>query len=155
MSKPHGLWHLQKSMQSLSEALESSLTKTGVNLIFGQKVNSLNFDDINKSWKVCANSKNNSFIYEAKDLIFTAPPQSLLKYLNDPLKRKQSYKNQLNNLPRPSGAIVFYSALKKEHIKKTTSNHYQFVSNEFGSLFVSISDDGDGRAPKGLSLIHI
>lgn len=52
-------------------------------------------------------------------------------------------------MPDPSGAVVFYSALKKEHIKKTFSNHYQFVSKEFCSLFVSISDDGDGRAPKG------
>ena len=43
--QPHGLWHLKKSMQSLSEALESSLKKTGVNLIFGQKVNSINFDE--------------------------------------------------------------------------------------------------------------
>jgi C-3',4' desaturase CrtD len=73
----------------------------------------------------------------------------LLKHLKDPLKRKKNYKNRLNNLPDPSGALVFYSALKKENIKKTSSNHYQFVSNEFGSLFVSISDDGDGRAPKG------
>jgi len=36
--QPHGLWHLKGSMQSLSDALESSLSKTGVNLIFGQKV---------------------------------------------------------------------------------------------------------------------
>jgi len=147
--QPHGLWHLKASMQSLSQALESSLIKTGVNLIFGQKVNSIDFDDANMCWKVSANSKKNSFIYQAKDLIYTAPPQSLLNHLKNPLKRNQSYKKRLNNLPDPSGALVFYSALKKEHIKKTSSNHYQFVSNEFGSLFVSISDDGDGRAPKG------
>jgi len=147
--QPHGLWHLKKSMQSLSEALESSLSKTGANLIFGQKVNSINFDDVNMCWKVSANLNKKSFIYQAKDLIYTAPPQSLLKHLQDPLKRKQSYNNRLKNLPDPSGAVVFYSALKKEHIKKISSNHYQFVSNEFNSLFVSISDDGDGRAPKG------
>ena len=52
-------------------------------------------------------------------------------------------------MPDPSGALVFYSALKKEHMRKISSNHYQFVSHEFGSLFVSISEDGDGRAPKG------
>ena len=52
-------------------------------------------------------------------------------------------------MPEPSGAVVFYSALKKEHIKKPFSNHYQLVSKEFCSIFVSISDDGDGRAPKG------
>ena len=82
-------------------------------------------------------------------MVYTAPPQSLLKHLKDPLKRKKNYKNRLTNLPDPSGAVVFYSALKKEHIKKISSNHYQFVSHQFGSLFVSISEDGDGRAPIG------
>ena len=147
--KPHGLWHLKKSMQSLSEALESSLKKTEATLIFGQKVNSINFDNENMCWKVSANSKQNSFLYQAKDLIYTAPPQSLLKHLKEPLNRKTTYKNRLTNLPDPSGAVVFYSALKKEHIKKIDSNHYQFISKEFGSIFVSISEDGDGRAPKG------
>ncbi|MBO6959888.1 MAG: C-3',4' desaturase CrtD [Prochlorococcus marinus CUG1438] len=147
--QPHGLWHLKKSMQSLSEALEISLKKTGVNLIFGQKVNSINFDDVNQCWTLSANSKKNSFVYQAKDLVYTAPPQSLLQQLKGPLIRQQTYKNRLTNLPDPSGAVVFYSALKKEHIKKISSNHYQFVSHEFGSLFVSISEDGDGRAPKG------
>ena len=147
--QPHGLWHLKKSMQSLSDALENSLNKTGVNLIFGQKVNSINFDDLNKCWTVSANSKKNSFVYQAKDLIYTAPPQSLLKHLKEPLNKNQIYKNRLIKLPDPSGAIVFYSALKKDHIKKISSNHYQFVSREFGSLFVSISEDGDGRAPNG------
>ena len=147
--QPHGLWHLKKSMQSLSEALESSLSKTGVNLIFGQKVKSINFDDLNMCWRVSANSKKNSFEYQAKHVIYTAPPQSLLEHLKEPLNKKIIYKKRLNNLPDPSGAVVFYSALKKEHIINISSNHYQFVSNEFGSLFVSISEDGDGRAPKG------
>ncbi len=147
--QPHGLWHLQKSMQSLSEALESSLSKTGVDLIFGQKVNSIKFDDLTKCWNVSAHSKENYFAYQAKDLIYTATPQSLLKNLKEPLNRKKSYKTRLMNLPTPSGAVVFYSAIKKEHIKKISSNHYQFFSDEFGSLFVSISEDGDGRAPKG------
>ncbi|MCR8539136.1 MAG: C-3',4' desaturase CrtD [Prochlorococcus marinus CUG1439] len=148
--EPHGLWHLKQSMQSLSEALESSLRKNGVNLIFGQEVHSINFDDQNMCWKISANSKKNSFVYQAKDLIYTVPPQSLLKHLKVPLNRKRRYKKRLISLPDPSGAVVFYSALKKEHIKKNiSSNHYQFASKEFGSLFVSISEDGDGRAPKG------
>ncbi len=147
--EPHGLWHLRNSMQALSEALESSLSKTGVNLFFGQKVNSINFDDLNTHWIVSANSKKDSFMYEAKDLVYTAPPQSLLENWKGPLNRKKSYRNRLINLPNPSGAIVFYSALKKEHIKKISSSHYQFSSHELGSLFVSISEDGDGRAPIG------
>ena len=147
--QPYGLWHLTESMQSLSEALEESLKKTGVNVVFGQKVNSINYDDLNKSWKVCAKSKGSSFEYCADDLIFTGPPQSLLKSLQKPLKKKLNYKRRIERLPDPSGALVFYSALKKKYIKKISSNHYQFISNELGSLFVSISEEGDGRAPKG------
>ena len=147
--QPHGLWHLKKSMQDLSEALEDSLKKTGVNIVFGQKVNSINFDDVNNSWKVCAISKQESFEYYSNDVIFTPPPQSLLKKIGNSLDRNHDYKKRIQSLPNPSGALVFYSALKKEHIKSISSNHYQFVSNELGSLFVSISENGDGRAPRG------
>ena len=47
-------------------------------IIFGQKVEAINFDDQTLCWRVSANSKKNSFIYQAKDVIYTAPPQSLL-----------------------------------------------------------------------------
>ncbi len=147
--EPHGLWHMNKSMQSLSEALEDSLNKTGANIIFGEEVNSIIFDDQTKCWKVFAKSKNSYLVYHANDLVYTPPPQSLLKHLKDLISKKQSYKNRLATLPEPYGALVFYSALKKKHIKKISSNHYQLVSNELGSLFVSISKEGDGRAPKG------
>ncbi len=147
--QPHGLWHLEKSMQSLSEALEDSLQKTGAKILFGQKVNSIIFDDPNNCWKVLAKSKKRSFEYYSNDLIFTAPPQSLLTHLEESLHKNIIYKNKIKSLPEPSGALVFYSAIKKEHIKEISSHHYQFVSDEFGSLFVSISREGDGRAPKG------
>ncbi len=147
--QPYGLWHLKKSMQVLSEALEDSLKKTGVKIVYGTKVNSINFDDLKKIWKVCATSKKESLNYYADDVIYTPPPQSLLKNLEDSLNKNHNYRKRIQNLPDPSGAIVFYSALKKEHIKSIFSNHYQVVSRELGSLFVSISDEGDGRAPKG------
>ncbi len=147
--QPHGLWHFKKSMQVLSEALEDSLKKTGVNIVFGQKVNSINFDDVKNSWKVCAISKQENLEYYAKDVIYTPPPQCLLKHLGNSLDSNRDYKNRIESLPDPSGALVFYSALRKEHINSQSSNHYQFVSNELGSLFVSISEDGDGRAPIG------
>tara|TARA_Y100001968_G_scaffold332963_1_gene393299 strand:+ start:2777 stop:4282 length:1506 start_codon:yes stop_codon:yes gene_type:complete len=152
--QPHGLWHLKKSMQSLSEALEESLQKNGVNIIFDQEVNSMIFDNINNCWQVSAKSKKHFFKYYANNVIYTPPPQSLLKNLEDTLNKKKSYKNRLKNLPQPSGALVFYSALKRENIKNISSNHYQIVSKELDSLFVSISEEGDGRAPNGeLTLI--
>ena len=56
--EPHGLWHMKESMQSLSKALEESLHETGAKIVFGQKVNSINFDDQNNCWKVFAKSNN-------------------------------------------------------------------------------------------------
>ncbi len=147
--QPHGLWHLKKSMQALSESLEDSLNKTGVNIAFSQKVTSINFEDVKKRWKVSAISKQENIDYYSDNVIYTLPPQSLLKHLKDSLKINHNYKNKIDSLPAPSGALVFYSALKKEHIKTIFSNHYQIVSDELGSFFVSISEDGDGRAPKG------
>jgi len=147
--KPHGLWHLKKSMQVLSDGLEYSLKKTGVKIVFGQKVHSLSFDDKTKGWKISATSSEENIDYYADDVIYTPPPQSLLKILENSLMGNYNYKKRIKSLPNPSGALVFYSALKKEHIKSISSNHYQVVSNELGSLFVSISEDGDGRAPKG------
>ena len=55
--QPHGLWHFKKSMQVLSECFRRFIKKTGVNIVFGQKVNSINFDDVKMCWKVCAISK--------------------------------------------------------------------------------------------------
>ena len=147
--KPHGLWHLKKSMQELSKALEDSLKRKGVNIVFGQEVKSINFDESKNSWKVSARCNHANFDYFAPDVVYTPPPQSLLKHLVNSLDKNHEYKNRIQSLPNPSGALVFYSALKKEHIKSISSNHYQFVSPEIGSLFVSISKDGDGRAPKG------
>ena len=123
-------------MQALSEALEDSLKKTGVTIIFEQKVNSIDFDDLKKSWKVCAisKSKQENFEYYADDVIYTPPPQSLLKHLRKSLDRNYAYKNRIKSLPNPSGALVFYSALKKEHIKVISSNHYQFVSVSYTHL---------------------
>ena len=147
--KPHGLWHLKKSMQVLSEALEDSLNKTGANIVFGQKVNSLNFANEKNFWKVSTTYKEKTLDYYAENVIYTPPPQSLLQNLENSLVENHVYKKRINSLPNPSGALVFYSALKKIHIKSIESNHYQFVSDELGSLFVSISEECDGRAPKG------
>ncbi|ABM72960.1 Phytoene dehydrogenase [Prochlorococcus marinus str. MIT 9515] len=147
--KPHGLWHLKKSMQVLSEALEHSLKNTGVDIFFEQQVNSIKYDDSRKIWQVCAKSKLGEVDYYADNVIYTPPPQSLLKHLKNSLDENHNYRNTIKRLPKPSGALVFYSALKKKHIKLISSNHYQVVSDELGSLFISISEDGDGRAPKG------
>ena len=39
--------------------------------------------------------------------------------------------------------------MNRNQCKKVSSSHYQFASDELGSLFLSISQEGDGRAPVG------
>ena len=147
--KPHGLWHLKNSMQVLSQSLEDSLRQTNVKVLYGQKVNSICFDKQNKFWKLYAQSKKESFEYIAKDVVYTIPPQSLLDHLEDQSQKYKKYEKIIRELPDPNGAIVFYSALKRNHLKDIFSSHYQFANDELGSLFLSISQEGDGRAPIG------
>ncbi len=146
---PHGLWHLKGSMQELSNSLEKSLKQTNARILFNQKVNSMEFDSKNKIWKIIALRGNKEFEYYSNDVIFSPPPQGLLKILANTTNNYSQYKNRLNKLPNPSGAIVFYSALKINKINNLFSNHYQFVNEGLGSLFLSFSEEGDGRAPRG------
>ena len=147
--KPHGLFHLKESMQALSKALEVSLKETGVNVLLSEKVNLLNYDSKNKYWKVLTKKGKKNFEYISQDVVYTPPPQSLLQSLDRNSVSFNNYIKTIKSLPEPSGALVFYSALSKEHLKKVTTNHYQFVDDDLGSLFISFSEDGDGRAPKG------
>ena len=152
--QPHGLWHLKRSMQELSHSLETSLMESKGNIFFGEKVNSLKFNSRNKMWTIAGKKGNKNFEYQAHDVIYTAPPQGLLSHLDDSNTINQIYLNKLKRLPNPCGALVFYSALKRENISNNFSNHYQFSHKGLGSLFLSLSKEGDGRAPKGeLTLI--
>ena len=147
--QPHGLWHLKDSMQALSVALEKSLKQTNAKILFNQKVNSLVFDTNRHLWKIKTIKGNSVNEYYSHDVIYSPPPQGLLNLLVDKNYNYLKYKNRLKNLPKPTGALVFYSALKKENMINISSNHYQIVSKDLGSLFISLSEVGDGRAPVG------
>ena len=146
---PRGLFHLKHSMQALSNALEDSLKKTEAEIVFGQKVKSIKFDHSNKCWKVSASSNKKINEYLTKEIVYTLPPQSLLQHLDEDFEAIKKYKSQIRSLPKPTGALVFYSAIQRKKINQLTANHYQFSHQELGSLFISISNNGDGRAPLG------
>ena len=146
---PHGLFHLNESMQALSKALEVSLAKTGVNILFNEKVNLINYDPKNQLWKVITKKGSKNFEYISQDVVYTPPPQGLMKNLDRNSEDFNKYLKKIESLPEPSGALVFYSALSKDNLKNVSSNHYQIVDGDLGSLFISFSEDGDGRAPQG------
>ena len=61
----------------------------------------------------------------------------------------QGLAERLQQLGDPSGALVLYGAVKREHLPADCPSHLQLDWAQPGSLFVSVSQDGDGRAPRG------
>ena len=146
---PHGLWHLKGSMQTLSSTLVKSIKNHNGRVLYGEKVNSINFDDQKKIWRISTLKNNKELEYSADDVIFTPPPEGLLKLFKENSYKYKNYRNRIKSLPQASGALVFYSAIRQENIKEIKCNHYQFIDKNLGSLFLSFSDNGDGRAPEG------
>ena len=86
---------------------------------------------------------------EFSDVVSTLPPQSLLALLPLDLERSSHYRTELGKLPQPSGAIVFYGAINRSYLPDNCPSHIQLSTEDLGSLFISISREGDGRAPTG------
>ncbi len=150
---PLGLFHLKGSMQKLSDQLLCCFLRDGGKLFLNHKVVGLSKN--NDIWQIKINtSKKLSLNLQAKHVVFTLPPQSLLTLIpKTTCVLPRNYKNRLENLPQPSGAIVFFGAITRSHLPKDCEGHYQLLVKEIGSIFVSISFEGDGRAPLGQATV--
>jgi C-3',4' desaturase CrtD len=149
--EPLGLWHLEGSMQTLSQQLERALLAAGGELRLRQRVTQLQrgADGI---WQVRGDrAGQGSFCLEAQELVLAIPPQLLPSLLGAALP--SSYGQRLEGLPDPSGALVFYGAVKRSQLAPDTPGHLQFAAEQPGSLFVSVSREGDGRAPAGQATV--
>ena len=85
---------------------------------------------------------------EAKDVICSLPPQCLL----DLIPSNQwpiGYTRRLKDLPEPSGALVFYGAVRRDALPEGCPGHLQWGSEHPGSLFISVSREGDGQVLEG------
>jgi C-3',4' desaturase CrtD len=144
---PLGLFHLQGSMQMLSRHLEEALMRDGGRLLLRHRVTGLQRQK--GRWQVDVNTpKDRSIRLEAKDVICSLPPQCL----PDLIPSNQwptGYSRRLKDLPEPSGALVFYGAVRREALPDGCPGHLQWGSENPGSLFISVSRAGDGRAPEG------
>jgi C-3',4' desaturase CrtD len=147
--EPLGLWHLEGSMQSLSTALETALRQVGGQLRLRHRVQRLQRQG--QTWLVSGVAAEGSFKLQARDVVLTVPPQGLPSLLADALP--PGYQQRLQNLPEPSGALVFYGALERAKLPPDCPSHLQSDWNDPGSLFVSVSQDGDGRAPAGQATV--
>jgi C-3',4' desaturase CrtD len=147
---PLGLWHLQGSMQVLSKQLEQALTASGGQLRLRHRVSGLersNEPGGGAGWRV----RGERFERQAADVVLALPVQSLPALLGEQLPA--GYRQRLAQLPDPSGALVFYGAVERVLLPANCPAHLQLDWADPGTLFVSVSHEGDGRAPAGLATV--
>ncbi len=162
VQEPLGLWHLEGSMQALSEALESALTRHGGRLRLRHRVERLQPpEQPGGDWRITGRRggappgdrrpPGEVFHLSAPEVVVSLPPQTLPALLGDALPG--GYRRRLEALPEPSGALVFYGAVERDRLPPGCPSHLQLEAPDPGSLFVSVSQEGDGRAPAGRATV--
>jgi C-3',4' desaturase CrtD len=153
VQEPLGLWHLHGSMQALSEALEQALAGAGGRLRLRHRLERLKPPERSGgAWALAGiGPGGTAFQRLAQDVVVALPPQCLPELLGDALP--PGYRRRLAALPDPSGALVFYGAVDRQRLPADCPGHLQLDCSEPGSLFVSVSRDGDGRAPLGQATV--
>jgi C-3',4' desaturase CrtD len=147
---PLGLYHLQGSMQVLSDRLVTALERDGGKLLMRHSV-----EQIDRDLSVTIrNQKTDEVWTESADhVVANVTVQNLVQLLGE--QAPSGYKHRVEKLPQASGAFVIYLGVKQDAIPKNCPPHLQFLYNyegaigENNSLFVSVSHEGDGRAPDG------
>jgi C-3',4' desaturase CrtD len=149
VQEPRGLWHPLGSMQALSTALEEGLAASGGVLRLRHRARRLRpLPSPTPLWAVEGTGPGGRpFTIQARDVVVSLPPQTLPDLLGEALP--ESWRRRLTGLNEPSGALVFYGAVARQHLGATMASHLQLDWADPGSLFVSVSQEGDGRAPQG------
>ena len=151
---PLGLWHLHGSMQSLSHQLETALERDGGRVFLRHRALKLERDGDQSGWSVTVEAPGTAQrCLQASEIICSLPPQCLPGLIPDREQMPDTYRKHLNSLKAPSGAIVFYGAVERHHLPDECPGHLQRDGNSPGSLFLSISHEGDGRAPEGQATV--
>jgi len=159
---PLGLWHLQGSMQVLSQQLEQALAAGGGQLRLRHRVKALQRNNEpgggpgGAVWRLQGEQlggagKGQAFSLSATNVVMAIPVQSLPALLGQQLPA--GYRSRIENLSDPSGALVFYGAIERALLPANCPAHLQLDWADPGTLFVSVSHEGDGRAPAGLATV--
>ncbi len=155
---PQGLYHLQGSMQVLSDRLVRGLKRDGGDLLMGHRVEQILVEKGQAKGVVVRNPKTGATWTEPADqVVANLPIQNLVKLLGDQVP--QGYQQRAEKLPPASGAFVIYLGVDRQAIPPGCPLHLQFLYDYAGpiaennSLFVSVSHPGDGRAPQGQATI--
>ena len=155
---PQGLFHLEGSMQVLSDRLVTGLQKYGGKLLMRHSVEEIHTASGKATGVTVHNQKTGETRTETAEMIVAnVTAQNLVELTKD--KALNNYQRRLDKLTQPSGAFVVYLGVKRAAIPPDCPPHLQFLYNqdeiigENNSLFVSVSKPGDGRAPEGKATI--
>jgi C-3',4' desaturase CrtD len=155
---PQGLFHLQGSMQVLSDRLVQSLERDGGKLLMRHTVESIKVENNQANAVTIRNQQTGEVWTKTADhVVANVTVQNLVQLLGD--KAPSGYKHRVEKLPPASGAFVVYLGVDASAIPPDCPPHLQFLYDANGpigennSLFVSVSHPGDGRAPAGQATI--
>lgn len=155
---PQGLYHLQGSMQVLSDRLVESLERDGGKLLMGHTVERIEVEN-GKATTVRIRDRKTGEVWQetADHIVANVTVQNLVQLLGE--QSPKGYKHRVEKLPPASGAFVVYLGVDDIAIPLGCPPHLQFLYDyegpigENNSLFVSVSHPGDGRAPQGKATI--
>lgn len=155
---PHGLYHLHGSMQVLSDRLVAALERDGGTLWMRHRVEQIQVEQGRVTGVVVRDEKRDrTWTVPADQVVANVTVQNLVQLLGD--QAPAGYRRRVEKLIQPSGAFVVYLGVKAAAIPAHCPPHLQFLYDENGpigennSLFVSVSQPGDGRAPIGQATI--
>ncbi|MDJ0716175.1 MAG: C-3',4' desaturase CrtD [Prochloraceae cyanobacterium] len=156
--EPQGLYHLQGSMQVLSDRLVEALEKYGGKLLMRHTVEKINTKSGKVTGVTIRDLKTGEVWTENADrVVANVTTQNLVQLVET--DSIANYQRRVDKLPDASGAFVIYLGVDRAAIPEGCPPHLQFLYDyngpigENNSLFVSVSKAGDGRAPEGKATI--
>ncbi|NES96984.1 MAG: C-3',4' desaturase CrtD, partial [Desertifilum sp. SIO1I2] len=163
--EPQGLYHLQGSMQALSDRLCLALERDLAKVRMRHRVERIHTHNGIPTGVTVRNAKTGETWIEPADIIIAnVTVQNLVQLLDGTSdittqQRMAGYRRRVDKLPDASGAFVIYLGVDQSAIPPDCPPHLQFLYDydgpigENNSLFVSVSHPGDGRAPQGKATI--
>lgn len=155
---PHGLFHLQGSMQVLSDRLVAALEQHGGTLHMRHTVAQIHVAQGRATALTIRDQKTGkTWTATADHIVANVPVQNLVHLLGT--AAPAGYARRVRQLPPASGAFVVYLGVDAAAVPTHCPPHLQFLYDYAGpigennSLFVSVSHPDDGRAPAGCRTI--
>ncbi len=158
---PHGLYHLKGSMQVLSDRLVESLERDGGELHMRHTAEAIEIEKGKPTQVKITNEKGDSWFEDADHVVANVTVQNLVRLApaSKTGNKMKGYEKRVEKLEPSSGAFVIYLGVEQAAVPEGCPPHLQFMYDydgpiaENNSLFVSVSRQGDGRAPEGKATI--